>query len=226
MIGLEYILNLYNIQHNDLAEKLDIKRQNINLWIKKKQNISKKYLPILSDMFDIPEVYFQKEINEFDKLEIQKIKINQDIKKSEFEYEEEIYDEITGKYITTIKQKGYNDFLERKYEYNELEIKQLQLLSKIEDVISGDIEYAWMGEAKYTKIFDRFTDIVKAQDIGEYGEQDLSVLYYVIRALELTSSLGDKNWGIGKECPESGNLNDNNKYVQQIVNIIKDLKPK
>lgn len=226
MIGLEYILNLYNIQHNDLAEKLDIKRQNINLWIKKKQNISKKYLPILSNMFDIPEVYFQKEINEFDKLEIQKIKIKQEIKKSEFIYDEAIYNSETGESIATIKQKGYNDVLEYEYEYKELEIRQLQLLSKIERIISVDNEYACIGEEKYTKIFDRFADIVEAQESGENEDQDLTVLYYVIRALELTSSLDNNHRYIGKEHPKSGSLNDNNKYVQQIVSIIKDLKPK
>jgi uncharacterized protein YjcR len=35
------------MQHIELAEKLGIKKQNINLWIKRKQNIPKKYLPVL-----------------------------------------------------------------------------------------------------------------------------------------------------------------------------------
>ena len=48
MIGLEYILEIFKIQQKDLAEELGIKKQNITLWIKGKQNISKKYLPILS----------------------------------------------------------------------------------------------------------------------------------------------------------------------------------
>jgi len=44
---LEYILSLYNMQHIKLAEKLEIKKQSINFWIKGKQKIPKKYLPIL-----------------------------------------------------------------------------------------------------------------------------------------------------------------------------------
>lgn len=80
MIGLEYILNLYNMQHIDLAEKLGIKKQNINLWIKRKQNIPKKYLPILSELFGIEEEYFIKELTEVEKLEIQKEKLKQDLK--------------------------------------------------------------------------------------------------------------------------------------------------
>jgi len=76
LIGLEYILSLYNMQHIELAEKLGIKKQNINLWIKKKQNIPKKYLPILEETFGIKKEYFNKEIDEIDKLEIQKEKLS------------------------------------------------------------------------------------------------------------------------------------------------------
>ena len=65
MIGLEYVLKVFEIQQKDLAEELGIRKQNITLWLKGKQNISKKYLPILSEKFDLPEEYFQKEITEF-----------------------------------------------------------------------------------------------------------------------------------------------------------------
>ena len=66
--GLEYILALYDMQHIDLAQKLGIKKQNINLWIKGKQNIPKKYLPVLEDMFSIKADYFIKDLDEVDKL--------------------------------------------------------------------------------------------------------------------------------------------------------------
>lgn len=80
MIGLEYILGLYNMPHTELAEKLGIKKQNINMWIKGKQNIPKKYLPILEDIFTIKRDYFIKELNEIEKLEIQKEKLKRDLK--------------------------------------------------------------------------------------------------------------------------------------------------
>jgi hypothetical protein len=41
------------MQHIELAEKLGIKKQNINLWIKRKQNIPQKYLPVLQELFGI-----------------------------------------------------------------------------------------------------------------------------------------------------------------------------
>ena len=80
MIGLEYILNLYNMQHVDLAEKLGIRKQNINMLIKGKQNIPKKYLPILEELFELDQGYFYKEITEIEKLEIQKEKLKKDLK--------------------------------------------------------------------------------------------------------------------------------------------------
>lgn len=93
--GLEYILSLYQVQHIELAEKLGIKKQNINLWIKGKQNIPKKYLPVLEELFGINRSYFTKELTDIDKLEIQKEKLKQDLKpiverqKEEFRVDEE-----------------------------------------------------------------------------------------------------------------------------------------
>ncbi|WP_270577718.1 transcriptional regulator [Caldibacillus thermoamylovorans] len=95
MNGLEYILSLYQVQHIELAEKLGIKKQNINLWIKGKQNIPKKYLPVLEGLFGINRSYFTKELTDIDKLEIQKEKLKQDLKpiverqKEEFRIDEE-----------------------------------------------------------------------------------------------------------------------------------------
>lgn len=78
--GLEYILGLYTMQHIELAEKLGIRKQNINLWIKGKQNIPKKYLPVLEELFELNSEYFTKELNEIEKLEIQKEKLKKELK--------------------------------------------------------------------------------------------------------------------------------------------------
>lgn len=91
MIGLEYILGLYNMQHIELAEKLGIKKQNINLWIKGKQNIPKKYLPILEQLFGTKQEYFMRELNEIEKLEIQKDKLKKDLNPVIEEYEEQFF---------------------------------------------------------------------------------------------------------------------------------------
>ena len=68
------------MQHVELAEKLGIRKQNINMWIKGKQNIPKKYLPILEEIFGLNREYFTRKLNEIDKLEIQKEKLKRDLK--------------------------------------------------------------------------------------------------------------------------------------------------
>jgi plasmid maintenance system antidote protein VapI len=80
LIGLEYILGFYNMQHIELAKELGLKKQNINLWIKGKQGIPKKYLPRLEKIFGISREYFSKELNEIEKLEIQKEKLKKELK--------------------------------------------------------------------------------------------------------------------------------------------------
>lgn len=67
------------MQHIELAETLGIKKQNINMWIKGKQKIPKKYLPILEEIFSVNAEYFTKELDEIEKLEIQKEKLKTDL---------------------------------------------------------------------------------------------------------------------------------------------------
>ena len=71
MIGLELILRLYGMQQKDLAENLGINKQNITLWIKGKQNIPKKYLPILADIFGLDDAFFTANIHEI-KIKLQR----------------------------------------------------------------------------------------------------------------------------------------------------------
>lgn len=75
MIGLEYVLKLFNMTQQELANKLEIKQQNIDAWIKGKRNIPKKHLPKLVEIFNIPQVFFQKELTDIEELQIHKIKI-------------------------------------------------------------------------------------------------------------------------------------------------------
>lgn len=89
MNGLEYILNLYSMPHIELAEHLGIKKQNINLWIKGKQNIPKKYLPILEELFGLPQHYFTDELTELSKLEIQKEKLKKELKPLVKDYQQQ-----------------------------------------------------------------------------------------------------------------------------------------
>lgn len=131
MIGLEYILHLYDMQHQELADKLNIKKQNINLWIKGKQNVSKKYLPTLSEMFGVDENFFQKELNEIDKLIIQKEKLKRELKPEIISYD--TYLKI-GENADLFGMPIYNKDIINDIEF---EIKKTKVVEDIRDVISN-----------------------------------------------------------------------------------------
>lgn len=127
LIGLEYILNLYNIPQIELAEKLGIKKQNINLWLKRKQKISKKHLPALEKIFGISSEYFTKELTEIDKLEIQKEKLKKDLKPVVKEYDK--------KFAIGIENEMVDVPIYDKEEINKIEgtIEKAKILEKIKN---------------------------------------------------------------------------------------------
>lgn len=85
MTGLSFILQLYNVTQQELADKLQIKRQNIDAWLRKRRKIPEKHLVNLSKIFKgIDSSYFQKELTEIEKIDIQKTKILNDSNEIEF----------------------------------------------------------------------------------------------------------------------------------------------
>lgn len=134
MIGLEYILSLYNMQHIELAEKFGLKKQNINLWIKGKQNIPKKYLPALEEMFGINKEYFSKELNEIEKLEIQKEKLKKDLNQVIEKYDKQfMIRETNDIYEVPIYDKEEMNSIERNIEKAKLVSKFKEALDIIDD---------------------------------------------------------------------------------------------
>lgn len=131
MIGLEYVLNLYKMQHQELAERLGIRKQNINLWIKGKQDVSKKHLPKLAEIFNIPEEYFQKELDDIEQIEVRQRKIRNEL--VEYEYEHTFIDEDGEKITITETQPDQ----EQVYESNFLEFKKN--IIKLHNTIDGTI---------------------------------------------------------------------------------------
>lgn len=129
MIGLEYILNLYNMQHVELAEKLGIKKQNINMWIKGKQRIPNKYLPILENLFRIEPKYLNEELTEIDKLVLQKEKLKIDLKPIVKKHEQQF---ILGDINSTVNVPIYD-----KEEINSIErdIEKAKLVSRFKDAL-------------------------------------------------------------------------------------------
>ncbi|MBB6625095.1 helix-turn-helix domain-containing protein [Clostridium gasigenes] len=129
MVGLEYILSLYNMQYITLADRLGIKKQNINMWIKGKQKIPKKYLPILEEMFGVKQEYFVKELNEIEKLELQKEKLKKDLNPVIECYEKQfLMDEVNGLVDVPIYDKEEINKMERT-------IEKAKVISKFKDAM-------------------------------------------------------------------------------------------
>ncbi|KOY66340.1 YdaS family helix-turn-helix protein [Clostridium sporogenes] len=136
MKGIEYVLALYNMPHTELARELGITRQNINQWVKGKGKIPKKYLPVLSKMFNVPEEYFQKEINDIDKLIIQKEKLKMELKPSINEYQ--LRFSVDTKDLEEEPVYNFNELNQI-----ELEIKKAKIIEDIRGALSSfdnDIE--------------------------------------------------------------------------------------
>ena len=125
--------------HTELAEYLGIKKQNINLWIKGKQNIPKKYLPILQELFGLSQHFFTDELTELLKLEIQKEKLKKELKPLVKNYEQQF---MIGEINDIVERPIYNkeevNKIESDIEKAKLVVRFKQSLDIIEDNLFVD----------------------------------------------------------------------------------------
>lgn len=176
MNGLEYVLKLYDITQQELADKLGIKQQNIDLWIRdKSRKIPKKHIPKLLEILKLPEEYFQKELSDIDQIEIQQKKIRNEL--IEYEYENTFIDEDGEKITITETQPDQ----EQLYENNFLEFKKniIKLHNTIDGtigskfrngVIDNDISLnADLFDAeRLLELYEVFAGIIKRGKISQY----------------------------------------------------------
>lgn len=85
MLGISYIINTSELNNVELAEKLGCSRKLISEWTSGRKPISVKRLKQLSDIFEIPQPYFTREISEQDKIDIHILRLIQ-MQKDNIEY--------------------------------------------------------------------------------------------------------------------------------------------
>ena len=166
MIGLAYALQINHMSHIELADKLGIKKQNINLWTKKKQKIPKKHLPELEKVFGIPAEYFQKDLTKIEMLQIENIRLKNEIKiaaSTELytEYDEDdnptnIHTELHEK-PHLLDRAHYNDILIEKEKVRQRVSGLLDETPKTKQIFLGEIEHFTVNR---TKIVNAFADII------------------------------------------------------------------
>lgn len=159
MIGLEYIVNLYDKQFKDVAEELLLSKQVVNGWIKGRYKISKKHIPKLSEMFKIPEEYFQRDVDEIDKLKIQQIKHENECTGFEDTYIDSETGEEVAFWCEDSNHESYRELLAYEIKVKELH-KNLQ--QTINNELKSDDEEAHAEELQYEseKLVDVYTELV------------------------------------------------------------------
>lgn len=184
MIGLEYICGLYNKKHSALAEELGISRQVVNIWIKGKRPIGKKHIPKLVETFNIPEGYFQKEVDEIDKLKIQQIKHENEYIGFEDTYiDSETVEEVVF-WCEDSNHESYRELLAYEIKVKELH-KNLQ--QTINNELKSDDDEAHAEELQYEseKLIDVYTELVNIiQESPKSGKDMLRRIITGIRVYQ------------------------------------------
>lgn len=68
--GFAYIVKSNDINCTNLAKKLGIAKQNVSMWISGERKIPKKYLAILSEIFDMDAEFLIKKLTNKDKIRL------------------------------------------------------------------------------------------------------------------------------------------------------------
>lgn len=207
MIGLYFIRKLYNMSMDELAHNLNITKQTVSKWEKRKIPISDKRLNQLSNLFNIQEKYFQKELNEIDELEIQNIKLNNELKNSEYEFEDTITDPDTGEEII-VPQISIDEGALFDFSLNSYNLNQKKLLIAIKDSMDRQFEenndeyrdYGLGHANEILELYERFLKLVNNTDI------DNNTIKRVLMGVQLAY----------------GKIFDSEKFVRKIAKDIKE----
>lgn len=131
MLGLTYIRKIYGFSMDELAIKLEVSKQTISKWENLKIPISLDRVKQLSEIFSIPENYFSKELNEIEKLEVQKIKIINELKPVIVGYEQNY--EFDKRNIISVP--IYNT--DKEIKQAELQIEKIKVVEGIKELINN-----------------------------------------------------------------------------------------
>jgi transcriptional regulator with XRE-family HTH domain len=192
---------------DELAHNLNITKQTVSKWEKRKIPISDKRLNQLSNLFNIQEKYFQKELNEIDELEIQNIKLNNELKNSEYEFEDTITDPDTGEEII-VPQISIDEGALFDFSLNSYNLNQKKLLIAIKDSMDRQFEenndeyrdYGLGHANEILELYERFLKLVNNTDI------DNNTIKRVLMGVQLAY----------------GKIFDSEKFVRKIAKDIKE----
>lgn len=228
MFGLEFLCLLYNMQQTELAEKVGVSKQIVNIWMKQTRPIPKKYYARLSEIFGgLDSKYFDTYLTRLEKLEIQMHKLNCEWIAEE--YEEESIDPETGEYErdengniimekkvhTNRKQELYRQMLEYEISTAKLDNRINQTLaSQIDDVTEESQEISGLSDAYgLLKLYEMFVTVIENGEITRHTIKNVlkGIMLYQNSELEKFS-----------ELDENGEIDDDKRVVKKIGKIIEE----
>lgn len=92
-IGLEYITKIFGGSYTDVAKRLEITPQTVSDWIRGKRKIPSSKIDDLARLFKLEKYFFQKELTEVEKIEIELNYLNRLSKRDTLEIPIQITDE-------------------------------------------------------------------------------------------------------------------------------------
>ncbi|MBO3392528.1 hypothetical protein CYK72_15935 [Clostridium perfringens] len=191
MIGLEYLLDINNMQSKQLAEMLGVGKATVSSWINQKRLISTKHYEKLKEIFKVPEEYFQKELTELDKLKLQQLKLETDT--FEYTYTDTIWDDEKQQEIE-VDCIGTNI----PYEYMEmldLDIREKELFNNLNNLIAkrtnnSENEWDYIGrKADILEIFETLVEIMDKEYIPDRRVKEVLDSIKIAKGNRLANSL-------------------------------------
>lgn len=206
MLVLEYALQEFNISFADLAKELGIDRSNITIWLSGKRPIPKKYLPLLSAKLKIPQEWLSQELTKLKKLEIDNIKLKNQI---HFEEIEDTFIDENGeevKYMRDVEVSGVIDVLQFNESLVMHEKALLRLNSTLDTTDCDCIEDATNKISEHALVINMFSEIMESKKLNQYTfKKILSSMHIYLQTKK----------GFGKLYNY-----DDDKFVKQLVKLI------
>lgn len=217
MIGLEYVRKQNGDTVEALALKLGITKSLISQWENGRKPIPSKRLIQLSELYGLPEKYFNKELNKSDQLKIQLKKLSSQYDDSVVEDEVPINFDANGKPIeyepVVYGDRGTAEAIRS----TEFDIKVEQFTEKVKNVIySNNINYDDEQQTIDNIIDTQETNLgLIKKFVSLMKDNDSMFLAYILRAVELSEEDGDA-WGEMKY--------DKNGLTGKVLAVIREWK--
>lgn len=217
MIGLEYVRKQNGDTVETLATKLGLTKSLISQWENGRKPIPSKRLIQLSELYGLPEKYFNKELNKSDQLKIQLKKLSSQYDDSVVEDEVPIDFDENGKPIeyesVVYGDRGTAEAIRS----TEFDIKVEQFTEKVKNVIyNNNINYDDEQQTIDNIIDTQETNLgLIKKFVSLMKDNDSMFLAYILRAIELSEEDGDA-WGEMKY--------DKNGLTGKVLSVIKEWK--